>query len=114
MGTSQLIDQFDVNKNFGVAPNSRKQLFNAVYAVDLPRANVNKWAGGFVNGWQVTGIVQIESGPNLTGYQNQNFGMNLNNAMIPGNDLRYQQRLDSGHSRHPTQPDRDLQSHKSG
>jgi len=83
-GTGQLINQFDINKNFGVAPNSRKQLFNAVYAVDLPTAHVNKWAGGIVNGWQVTGIIQIESGPNLTGYQNQNFGMNLNNATIPG------------------------------
>jgi hypothetical protein len=82
-GTGQLIDQFDVNKNFGVSPNSRKHLFNAVYAVDLPTAHVNKWAGGIVNGWQVTGIIQIESGPNLTGYQNQNFGMNLNNANIP-------------------------------
>ena len=83
-GTSQLIDQFDVNKNFGVAPNSRKHLFNAVYAVELPKANVNKWAGGFINGWQVTGILQVESGPNLTGFQNQNFAMNLNNAVIPG------------------------------
>ena len=83
-GTGQLVDQFDVNKNFGVAPNSRKHLFNAVYAVELPKANVNKWAGGVINGWQVTGILQVESGPNLTGYQNQNFAMNLNNAIIPG------------------------------
>ena len=84
---SNLINQFDVNKNFGVAPNSRKHLFNAVYSVDLPKANVNKWAGGIVNGWQVTGILQVESGPNLTGYQNQNFGMNLNNADIPGTNF---------------------------
>ena len=32
----------------------------------------------------MTGILQVESGPNLTGYQNQNFAMNLNNADIPG------------------------------
>ncbi len=89
---SNLIDQFDVNHNFGVLPNSRKHLFNAAYSVDLPRANINKWAGGVVNGWQVTGIVQLQSGPNLTGFQNQNFGMsysgvsgsNGSSAIIPG------------------------------
>jgi hypothetical protein len=89
---SNLIDQFDVNRNFGVAPNSRKHLFNAVYSVELPKANVNKWLGGAVNGWQVTGIVQLQSGPNLTGFQNQNFGMsyggvlgpNGSSAIIPG------------------------------
>jgi Carboxypeptidase regulatory-like domain len=81
---SNMCDQFDVSKNYGVLSNSRKHLFNAVYSVDLPKANVNRWAGGFVNGWQVTGILQLESGPNLTAYQNQNFGMNLNGAIIPG------------------------------
>jgi len=87
-----LIDQFDVNHNIGVLPNSRKHLFNAVYSVDLPKANVNKWLGGAINGWQVTGIIQLQSGPNLTGYQNQNFGMgysgkygsNGSSAIIPG------------------------------
>ena len=91
-GTGQLIDQFDVNHNIGVLPNSRKHLFNAVYSVDLPKANLNKWASGIVNGWQVTGIIQVQSGPNLTGFQNQNFGMsyggvlgpNSSSAIIPG------------------------------
>jgi hypothetical protein len=90
-GTGQLIDQFDVNHNIGVLPNSRKHLFNAVYSVELPRANVNRVLGGVINGWQVTGILQLQSGPNLTGFQNQNFGMsfsgvnghNLSNAVIP-------------------------------
>jgi hypothetical protein len=80
-----LIDQFDVTHNFGVAPNSRKQLFNAVYSVELPKANVNKWLGGAVNGWQVTGIIQLQSGPNLTGFQNQNFGMGYSGALGPNN-----------------------------
>lgn len=87
-----LIDQFDVTHNFGVAPNNRKHLFNAVYSVELPKANVNKVLGGVVNGWQVTGIIQLQSGPNLTGFQNQNFGMgysgvsgpNGSSAIIPG------------------------------
>ena len=65
-------------------PNNRTHLFNAVYSVELPSPSKNKLVGGFVNGWQVSGVLQLESGPNLTGFQNQNFGMNLNNAIIPG------------------------------
>jgi hypothetical protein len=79
-----LCNQFDLDSNYGVLPNSRKHLFNAVYSVELPKANISKWAGGVVNGWQITGILQLQSGPNLTAYQNQNFGMNLNGAIIPG------------------------------
>lgn len=79
-----LCDQFAVAPNYGVLSTNRTHLFNAVYSVDLPKANVNKYAGGVVNGWQVSGILSLESGPNLTGFQNQNFGMNLNGATIPG------------------------------
>jgi len=87
-----LINEFNVDQNIGVLPNSRKQLFNAAYSVELPKANVNKFVGGAVNGWQVTGVIQIQSGPNLTGFQNQNFGMsysgasgtNGGSAVIPG------------------------------
>ena len=44
-----------------------------------------KIAGGFVNGWQVSGIVQAQSGPNLSGFSsNGNFNFNLNGAKIPG------------------------------
>ena len=82
-GTHQLIDQFNVNHNYGVLPNDRKHLFNAAYAVELPKLHTNKVVGGFVNGWQVSGILQLQSGPNLTSNQNQNFSMNLNGAAIP-------------------------------
>ena len=64
---------------------NRTHIFNAAYSIELgnPVRN-NKIAGGFVNGWQLSGITQLESGPNLTGIQNQNFGMNLNGYKIPG------------------------------
>jgi len=85
MGIVGFYDQFDVNKNYGVEPDNRKHVFNAAYSVELPKAaNINRYAGGVVNGWQVAGILQLESGPNLTTLQGQNFGMNLNNAIIPG------------------------------
>jgi hypothetical protein len=91
-GTVGFFNQFNVNDNVGVLPNSRKQLFNAAYSVELPKANVNKFVGGAINGWQITGILQLESGPNLSGYQGENFGMgytgsngtNGSSAIIPG------------------------------
>jgi carboxypeptidase family protein len=83
MGIVGFYNQFDVNKNYGVLSNNRPHLFNAAYSVELPKATTNKLAGGFINGWQVSGVLQLESGPNLTAYQGQNFGMNLNNAAIP-------------------------------
>jgi hypothetical protein len=44
-------------------------------------------AGGFINGWQLSGITQIESGANLSGLDGQNFGMGLNNAVVPGTNF---------------------------
>jgi hypothetical protein len=91
-GSGRMVDIFDINQSIGVLPNSRKHLFNAVYSVDLPTANnINKFAGGAINGWQVSGILQLQSGPNLSAYQNQNFGLSYvgttaNNgvAVVPG------------------------------
>ena len=92
LGIVGFYDQFDVNKNYGVQPNDRKHLFNAAYSVELPKANVNKIVGGFVNGWQVSGVLQLESGPNLSTLQGQNFGLSYSgdggpsgtSAIIPG------------------------------
>jgi hypothetical protein len=94
-GSQRAANIFDINKSIGVLPNSRKHLFNFVYSVDLPTANnVNKYVGGFVNGWQISGIVQYQSGPNLSAFQNQNFGMsyvgtsaNGGIAMVPGTNF---------------------------
>jgi hypothetical protein len=84
MGVVNFYDQFNLKNNYGVLPNNRSQIFNAAYVVDLGSHTTNKLAGGFINGWQLSGITQLESGPNLSGYSGQNFGMNLNGAKIPG------------------------------
>jgi hypothetical protein len=88
LGSGYLFNQFNLADNYGVLNSNRTHLFNAAYSIQLPSPAKNRFAGGFVNGWQVSGITQLESGPNLTGYQNQYFGMNLNNATIPGTTYR--------------------------
>jgi len=84
VGGGGLFNQFNLADNYGVLPTNRTHIFNAAYSVQLPDFVRGRWEGGIVNGWQVSGITMIQSGPNLTGYQNQNFGMNLNSATIPG------------------------------
>jgi len=84
MGIVGFLDQYNLADNYGVLPSNRTQIFNAAYVIDLGAHTTNKLGGGFINGWQLSGITQLESGPNLSGYSGQNFGMNLNSAKIPG------------------------------
>src|SRR4051794_35829487 len=83
-------DQFNLDNNYGVQPANRKHIFNAAYSIELGNPVKDKIAAGFLNGWQLSGITQIQSGPNLSGLSinnGVNFGMNLNGAKIPGTDF---------------------------
>jgi Carboxypeptidase regulatory-like domain len=79
------LDQFNLRNDYGVQPGNRTHIFNAAYSIELPNATNKKFLGGFVNGWQLSGITQFQSGANLTGNStNQNFNLNTNSAKIPG------------------------------
>lgn len=78
-------DSYNLNNDYGVQPTNRTHIFNAAYSIELGDHTRNKLAGGFINGWQLSGITQVESGANLTGFSSNNdFGLNLNSAKIPG------------------------------
>jgi hypothetical protein len=81
---SPTLDSFNLANNYGVMPSNRTHLFNLASSVELGNPVRNKVVGGFVNGWQLSGILQLQSGANLTGNRSQNFGMNLNSYKIPG------------------------------
>jgi len=81
--TNGFYDQFNLANNYGVLSSNRTHIFNAAYVIDLGSHTSNKMAGGLINGWQLSGITQLESGPNLSGYQGENFGMNTNSGNIP-------------------------------
>ncbi|MCX6599075.1 MAG: carboxypeptidase regulatory-like domain-containing protein, partial [Acidobacteria bacterium] len=80
MGITGNGDLFNVENNYGVMPGDRRHLFNAAYSVELGNFSRNKIAGGFVNGWQLSGISQIQSGINLAGNTGNNFNLNVNGA----------------------------------
>jgi hypothetical protein len=78
------LNQFNLASNYGVLSSNRPQIFNAAYSVELGNPSKNKALGYLVNGWQLSGITQLQSGVNLTGQSGQAFGMALNGAKIPG------------------------------
>ena len=80
------LDSFNLNNDYGVQSTNRTHIFNLAYSAELGSpVKQNKAVQGLVNGWQLSGILQWESGPNLTGFSSgQNFGMALNSATIPG------------------------------
>ena len=121
---SATLDPFNLRNNYGIQPGDRRQLFNATYSIDLPSpVHNNKIAAGVVNGWQISGITQIESGANLT-YNRAptNFNMQLNGAILPGTQnivnpdgstgVANQQSINIGDECHPAQPDTDVRSPK--
>jgi hypothetical protein len=77
-------DSFNLDNNYGVQANNRTHIFNAAYSYELGRLSRQKFIGGIVNGWQISGITQIQSGTNLTGQRGQNFAMNLNGFDVTG------------------------------
>ena len=79
------LDPYNLRNNYGTQPGDRRQLFNAAYSVNLPSpVHGNRFAAGAVNGWQLSGITQLESGANLTGNAGYSYNMQLNGAILPG------------------------------
>jgi hypothetical protein len=81
------LDPFNLRNSYGVQPGDRRHIFNATYSVELGNPlHGNKIAAGAINGWQVSGVTQWQSGANLTYNSggNDNFNMQLNGAIIPG------------------------------
>jgi Carboxypeptidase regulatory-like domain len=96
------LNQINLADDYGAQPFDRRHIFNAAYSIELggPVHN-NKLLAGFVNGWQLSGITQFQSGVNLTGTSiNQNFnasgnissdltttdGFSINSQSINGTD----------------------------
>ena len=77
-------DEFNQQNNYGLMPGDRRHLFNAAYSVELGNfVKNNKVAGGFVNGWQVSGIAQVQSGINLAANTSYNFNLDTGGAALP-------------------------------
>ncbi|MBS1875704.1 MAG: carboxypeptidase regulatory-like domain-containing protein [Acidobacteria bacterium] len=70
-------DSFNLNNDYGLMPNDRRHLFNAAYSVELgdPVKGGSKILKGFANGWQLSGIAQVQSGVNLVANSSYNYNI---------------------------------------
>ena len=52
--------------NYGTLPNNRTHIFNLAYVYEFPTIhNANRFIKGAVNGWQISGITQYQTGVDL-------------------------------------------------
>lgn len=78
------LDPFNLGNNYGVQPGDRRHIFNAAYSIGLGSPiHGNKIAAGVVNGWQLSGVTQWESGANLTYNTTANYNMSLAGSGVP-------------------------------
>jgi hypothetical protein len=83
---SPTVNPFNLAANYAAEPTDRRQLFNAAYSIDLGhRLKVNPFVNGALNGWQFSGITQLESGANITygGAYNVNTNYNMGFSCSP-------------------------------
>jgi len=76
------INPFNLRSNYGLQPTDRRHLFNFAYSVDLGNPlHAHGFLSGATSGWQVSGVLQAQSGANLTegGFYNSstNYHMSL-------------------------------------
>jgi hypothetical protein len=84
-------DTFNLRVNYGPLSYDRTHIFNSAYIVQLPSpVHGNRFLQGAVNGWQLSGITQVQSGPplqpNTNGTFNSGFLPGVSNQSILGTD----------------------------
>ena len=63
--TGDPADPFNVYNNYESLSFDRRHIFNISYTYMVGTPVHNKLLGGFVNGWEVSGITTVQSGPNI-------------------------------------------------
>jgi len=62
-----IADPIDMHHDYGIAPYNRRHVINGTYSwQEGSKFHGNRIMDGFVNGWEVSGIVGLQSGPDLS------------------------------------------------
>lgn len=76
---SGAMKDYGVREYWTVLNFNRAQVFNAAYVFDLPKTGIgNPFVRGIANGWEFSGITQIQSGAMLTA--NTGYQLGISNA----------------------------------
>jgi hypothetical protein len=78
------VSNVGLNDNYGPMASDRTHIFNIAYVYQMPDVVKNKAVGALVNGWQISGITQIQSGLNIQASVNQNLSFS---GVIPAGTL---------------------------
>jgi Carboxypeptidase regulatory-like domain len=78
-------DPTNLKNDYGTLPNNRTHIFNLAYVYEFPTvANANRFVKGAVNGWEISGITQYQSGADIQATGLGNSGSNFNySGFIP-------------------------------
>jgi hypothetical protein len=77
-GLSGALPDYGVHEFYGILPMDRGHALSMAYVFNLPKlTSGNAFVRGAANGWQISGITQIESGAQLTSQAPSN-GLNFN------------------------------------
>jgi hypothetical protein len=77
-GLSGALPDYGVHEFYGILPIDRAQVLSMAYVFNLPKVNsIHRFVRGAANGWQISGITQVESGSQLSS-QAGSGGLNFN------------------------------------
>jgi len=66
-GFSGALSDYGEHWLYGILPLDRAHVFNAAYVFNIPGTHFgNKFVRGVANGWQISGITQVESGAQIS------------------------------------------------
>lgn len=68
-------DPFNYANDYSNMPFDHRHIFNASYSYSLGTVVKNRFLGAATNGWEVSGIVNYQSGANLPSTISSNFGL---------------------------------------
>jgi hypothetical protein len=75
------IDPINIHNDYGVLNADRTHVFNASYAYDVGRRfRNNRLEGAVLNGWMISGITSLQSGPPIQQSFSLNMGLGGTNA----------------------------------
>lgn len=79
------VDPFNIKNNYGVLAYNHSQVFNAGYFINLPSPiHSNMIMKQVVNGWQLSGVTQVQSGAPIQFNTNGNLNAYYGNTTVNG------------------------------
>jgi hypothetical protein len=85
-------DPFNLKNNYGVLAFDHTHIFNAAYVFNLPSpVHGNMFLGGVVNGWELSGITQLQSGAPIQPNTGGDLYANMPGNFIQGSPTLYGQ-----------------------